>query len=109
MESGWLRDARSTTYPSWCKKGTRASYGYATLRETPIGGWTRLNRALVTEVSVLPPGVEPREPRAQVLLLERAPTAVTTSDRAAVGEPVMSGMIRRQLGQVLAVDGVPVK
>ena len=38
----------------------------------------------------------------------RTPAAVTTtSDRAVVGGPVMSGrIVRRGVGQVLAVDGV---
>ncbi len=37
-----------------------------------------------------------------------SPAAVQASDRAAVGGPIMSGrIVRRGIGQVLAVDGVP--
>jgi hypothetical protein len=57
--------------------------------------------AFVSEVSVLSNGTTPAEPLAEVLSIKSSPAAVTTtSDRAVVGGPVMTGRIRRQLREV---------
>ena len=58
--------------PGWLSKRTRASLAYIPLREQTFGGLARLLRGLVTEVSVLSPSREPREPRAGVVLLRDA-------------------------------------
>ena len=84
--------------PGWLERGTRASYGYACLHEQAIGEWSRLLRGLVTEVSILSPSVQPREPRAAVMLLQRA-------EGHQAGEVILGGqrIIRQNVGQVLGV------
>lgn len=62
----WLRGGRN---------GTRASFRIATLQRTTFHDVTRVLRGLVSEVSVLPPGVEPAEPLASVAWFGPAPTA----------------------------------
>lgn len=101
--------------PEWLCRGSSASMAWAALgtgQEMP-SGWTRFTGGLVTEVSLLPPGVRPAEPRAKVVLLrteeERAssPAAVSTSDRAVAGEVILGGhrIVRHGVGKVLAVGG----
>ena len=65
--------------PSWLAKGTRASVAYASLARGGMGDWSWVHRGLVTELSILSPSVEPAEPRARVVLLERS----TATPRAA--------------------------
>jgi hypothetical protein len=56
-----------TDPPAWLKRGTAASISYATATRGSLGEAQRILRGLVTEVSVLSPGVRPAEPRARVL------------------------------------------
>jgi hypothetical protein len=83
--------------PEWLKVGTRASFSFGLLSDQRVGDWRRVLRALVSEVSVLSPGIEPAEPRAKVMLLER--------HEPAGGIHVKHGqrIVRHGIGKVLAV------
>jgi hypothetical protein len=62
-----------------------------------FGPAQRIAGAIVGEVSVLPPGVDPAEPCAEVLLYRHA-------EEPADGEIIWGGpTLRRSCGQVLAV------
>jgi hypothetical protein len=92
--------------PEWLRRGTAASMSWCNLgvREPMPGGWLRHNAGLVTEVSVLSPGVKPAEPGAQVVTLNRTspPPAAPATPPATVLHG--GGVIRRPgIGQVLAV------
>jgi hypothetical protein len=96
--------------PAWLRGGSRvgsaASFGGLRVTDAqPMpGGWTRVNRAIMTEVSVLAPATKPFEPRARVVLLERTSSSAargfSPSDRApaAAGEiiPIPQGHVRRR-------------
>jgi hypothetical protein len=105
--------ATVTDPPGWLERGTKASFGLATVRRQEIDGWERVHRALVTEVSVLPPTVRPAEPLAEVVLVERTSSSAAgrTSDRRpAAGEivldhgPAGARVVRHGAGRVLAVS-----
>jgi len=71
-----VADAVVTDPPSWLRKGTPASLSrYNTHVTRSAEGAERVTSAFVNEVSVLPPGVKPAEPRAQVVHLEAEPIA----------------------------------
>jgi hypothetical protein len=108
----WLvARAYVTDRPSWLKRGTKASFGFkAPGRSSFIDGW--VYNGYVTEVTVCSPSHEPKEPLAEVVLLERTspaarPTRSTAagSDRLAAGEVFYGGgLIRRpSIGRVLGV------
>ncbi len=85
------------------KRHTRASFGFKLLhrREANIRG-TKADvvvSALVTEVSVLPESVQPAEPSASVWSLRPIEPEVF------YGGPKI---VRRNIGQVLSIDGVPI-
>lgn len=61
--------AEVTERPSWLKRGTPASFEAICPRYCSFGN-PILRSGLVTEVSVLSPGVEPAEPLAQVLYVK---------------------------------------
>ena len=77
--------------PSWLKRGTRASFGFAVLhrRELNISGTQAdvIARAIMQEVSVLSPATTPAEPCAEVLSMPHRDKAHHQSRRAA-GHPV---------------------
>jgi len=78
-----------TDPPAWFKKGTKASFGHYDVHTVPIESVDakRGTSAFVSEGSALSPGVEPAEPLAEVLWIDKeSPAAVPTSDRAATGE-----------------------
>jgi hypothetical protein len=85
---------------SWCNIGHR----------TPMpGGWTRLLGGVVTEVSLLSPGLEAYEPGAKVWHIERNPAPQPA--REPVSEVIHNGgvLTRRNIEKVLAIrdnDGV---
>jgi hypothetical protein len=102
--------------PKWLQRGTKASVGMKAPRvraATFDAHENVVSWAIVDEISVLSPGVEPREPRAQVLSLSRteSPAAVTTSGRAVAGEVILGNerIIRRNVGTILAVGGKPLR
>jgi hypothetical protein len=85
---GWLV-ARCTITAEllWLRVGTKASVGWAPLRHQAMrdGGWNRVLRGLVTEVSILTPDIAPADRMAQVVLLnplERVATVATSSVRS---------------------------
>ena len=110
--------ATITDKPEWLKRGTRASFGFASLQDQQVGDWSRVLRGLISEVSILSPGVRPVEPLAQVALLYRTEakpraTSGTPSEpdwirqaqiRQAQMEAAARGnLIRPNIGHVLAV------
>jgi hypothetical protein len=79
--------------PGWLRRGSAASMGWARVSTQQIAGWSRVLKALLNEVSVLSPGVPPKEPRAQVVLLERSNGSPgASSDRLAPGDVVIGGV-----------------
>ena len=98
--------------PGWLKTyRTKASFGrwdvHATTHED---GWQRVTRAIVREVSLLSPAVEPAEPLAQVVLVRHAPAAVSPGPAGAAPRtgnvviPSNGQLIRRpNIGRVLGV------
>jgi hypothetical protein len=95
-----------TSPPAWLKRGTRASFGFVRRSEQEIPGRCRVQCGYVTEVSVLRPGVEPAEPRAQVSLLTSSPAAAsTTSDRGvAVGDVVIHDRSDAEIERLIAAE-----
>lgn len=66
----WAR-CEVTDAPGWLRRGGGCSWGYHVLQEQAMpGGWTRVLRAVIREVSILSPSVEPAEPRARVWWLD---------------------------------------
>jgi hypothetical protein len=64
-----------TDPPSWLKRDTPASFEYRALRRSEFRGFRRVDQGLVSEVSILSPGVRPKEPAAKVLTLRPSNTA----------------------------------
>jgi hypothetical protein len=93
--------------PSWLKKGTAASHGWATAHRADLGPEAHaeiLGRGIVREVSVLSPGVKPYEPDARVLIMREAGPPAAVPDRSTAGVIHGGGLIQRPaLGRVLAV------
>lgn len=92
--------------PAWLRKGSSASISYASAGSCSLGpDHERITRGLVTEVSLLSPGVRPEEPRARVVLLERveAPAAETTRAPGDVLLPAGAMLRRPNVGAVLGV------
>lgn len=60
--------AEITDPPAWLRKGTPVSIARASVdSRTPWGAeWRLVQRAILTEVSILPPGVKPAHPGARV-------------------------------------------
>jgi hypothetical protein len=103
-----------TDPPCWLDKRTAASFGRIDVHAPLMGkDAKRVTSAFVKEVSLLPPGVEPAEPLAQVLWIGEAesPAAGLSSDRPVAGEVILGGerIARRYTGQILAVEGQPVR
>lgn len=91
---------------SLLKRGTRASFAFASLHKQALGDGRRILRALVTEVSILSPSRKPVEPLARVAWIGERSSPVASSDRQAVSEVVLpaSGvLVRRNVGVVLEV------
>ena len=78
--------------PSWLKRGTRASFGFAVLhrRELNISGTQAdvIARAIMQEVSVLSPATTPAEPCAEVLSVPSDRDKAHHQSRRAAGHPV---------------------
>jgi hypothetical protein len=93
IDGPWLA-ARATVpgdLPTWFKRGAPASCGYLPLhrRDVAIAG-TRadvIGNALLREISVLSPGVEPAEPLAEVMLVERAARSTAEAGEVIVHPP----------------------
>jgi hypothetical protein len=114
-DGNWLAArCRVDAPPTWLEQGkTKASFSYAVARSQRIGGWVRVLRGVLNEVSLLAPGVAPAESRAKVVLLREAPggsmslpAAGLSSDRPAVGEQIIygGGLLRRPgIGNILGV------
>ena len=79
--------ATITDKPEWLKRGTRASFEFASLQDQQVGDWSRVLRGLVSEVTILSPGVRPLEPRAQVALLYRTTEAKPRATSGTPNEP----------------------
>jgi hypothetical protein len=60
-----------TDPPEWLKRGTKASFPWNWLHVHEVNGWDCVRRSLIQEVSILSPSVQPKEPCAEVVLLER--------------------------------------
>jgi hypothetical protein len=107
VDGPWLvAHAEISDPPAWLKTGTKASVAFSNLHDQHVNEWRRILRGLVTEVSILSPGVLPAEPLAQVVLLRE-----TASESERGGQLIHGGaLIRRAgIGQVLAVGGIPVR
>ena len=101
------------------KEERRAERDAATipLHKMDLNGWNIVRQALVTEVTVTSPTHEPRDSGAKVLTLrptEEKPKP-NTSHAGVLRQPDPAGevfyggpIIRRNIGTVLAVNGVPV-
>ncbi len=96
---GWLR-----TYQ------TKASFGRWDVHATThADGWERVTSAIVREVSLLSPALEPAEPLAQVVLLQcstarsSAPTTRAALPADGVIHTPPGATLRRPGGQVLGV------
>jgi hypothetical protein len=100
VDGRWLcASATAHDAPSWLQLGTPASITYAAYSRSSLGAAERVTGGLVTEVSVLSPGVRPEEPRAKVLVCEPYEAPRPSAPR---------GTLRRYgTGRVLAVGGVP--
>ena len=107
VDGPWVvAHATLTDPPSWLRRGIRASFGFGVVqrRELNIGGTQAevIARGFVREVSVLSPGRDPAEPRAEVLGLRqvshtdytRAPARPEPAGEVFYG----GGMIRRPAG-----------
>jgi hypothetical protein len=128
IDGPWFVARASVTKPpGWLKRGTPASLSFHSMGRAssesrqvyeaivrrgiadakPAGEWEYVERALVGEVSILSPGVQPAEPLAKVLLVERADSPVAVPDRSVAGEQVIHGdgrLLRRPaIGRVLGV------
>jgi hypothetical protein len=55
-----------TEPPAWLRRNGGVSLSYRVLRDQDMGTWQRVLRALVDEVSLLSPSVQPAEPLARV-------------------------------------------
>jgi hypothetical protein len=89
-----------TDPPDWLKRGTAASMSYATAQRRSLGpAHERVLRGLVTEVSVLSPGVLPEETRAKVVLYRQAAEAISGEVFYGNGQV----LIRPGVGQVLGI------
>jgi len=106
--------ATVTDPPAWLKQGVRASFRVSTYqrRGPDFGPAERVVGAIVGEVSVLSPGVDPAEPLAEVLMFREAEAKPSRSvaavgSAAAIGDRVFYGkpgdVIRRPCGKVLAI------
>ena len=96
-----------TDPPCWLKRGTRASFAFGVVqrRHLDIAGTQAevIARGLVREVSLLSPGTDPAEPRAEVLGLRqvaRAESVPTPARSEPAGEVFYGGgsVIRRPAG-----------
>ena len=75
VDGPWLAAlAQITDRPPWLERGCRCSFGYGPAGTGQFAGCEILRRGVVTEVSVLSPGVEPAEPLAQVLTIHPTET-----------------------------------
>ena len=100
----WLfAHARIDKPPGWLNRDTSVSISYKLLsRSSGLGGdWSRVDRAWLTEISLLAPSCEPAHPGARVVWLEpadkpsRTPAAVeTTSDRAVASRAALVDPLR---------------
>ena len=86
-----------TDPPCWLERGTRASFALSTYDRSWFGETERVFKALVSEVSVLAPGVKPAEPCAEVWSYRRT----EPKPAARVLEPQL--LVRPSIGQVLGV------
>jgi hypothetical protein len=108
--------ATVTKPPPWLKRGTPASFAHICPVRSSFGD-PILRSGLVTEVSLLSPGVEPAEPLAQVVVLKRTapPTPgveIASGDRArrhhdtaprAITLPPGGIIYRPNIGQITTV------
>lgn len=93
-----------TAAPDWLRRGGPCSFAYSKLGEQDMGTWTRVLRAAVHEVSILSPGVEPREPRARVAwITPAAERSVSAAREQVIHHPRGTKLVRRGIGQVLGV------
>jgi hypothetical protein len=104
--------------PEWLRGdsrvGSAASFGGLCVTDAqPMpGGWTRVNRGILTEASVLTPSTQPFEPRARVVLLERTSSSAargfsSSPDRASVSADEVihhpRTLVRRNIGKVTSM------
>jgi hypothetical protein len=104
VDGPWLA-AVATIYdrPAWLKKyDTKVSFRYKPAgTSNDVFGCQIVRRGLIEEVSVLSPGVEPAEPGAKVLTINRdEAAALKPGDRVTHGGPMI---YRPGIGQVLAI------
>lgn len=94
--------AQVDNLPAWVRRGTPVSFGRWNAVSFPQGEHERVLSAYVKEISLLPPGVEPGEPLACVLSVDRTAAPASTPARAArapdpVGEVIYGNgqLVRR--------------
>jgi hypothetical protein len=108
----WVH-AEITDPPPWLRTdATGVSIARSAMSRRDMGGWELIRDATLNEVSLLSPGVGPAFPRSRVTWIGKptdSPVARPSSDRAAAGEVILGGerIVRRNIGQVLAVGGRP--
>jgi hypothetical protein len=91
-----------TDPPDWLRRNTPASFKFITLLRHDFHGWNTVARAIVREVSVLSPGVEPADPGAKVLTFHREepkspapPTSAPEAKPAPKPQPVNATYVHR--------------
>jgi hypothetical protein len=105
VDGPWLTAlARIYERPAWLKRNTPVSFGYGSAGTSRnVFGCEILRRGIVSEISLLSPGVEPAEPGAKVLTINRDETAaLDPGDRVSYGGRMI---YRPGIGQVLSVEG----
>ena len=111
VDGPWIvaRGVVDDPLPSWVRTyRTKASFGsWRVHATTHADGWERVTKAIVKEVSLLSPALEPAEPLAQVVLVQRSTSTPTNRASAMPADGVIhtppGATLRRPGGQVLGV------
>jgi hypothetical protein len=93
--------------PAWLRTGSGVSISRSAYsRRDPGAGWGLIRKALLSEVSILSPGVEPAFPGAQVVWIGDPQPPASKTDRTAADEILYGDgttITRYGIGQVLGV------
>ncbi len=103
----WAALATVTKKPYWLKRGTGASFEFIALHRMELNGWDFVRSAIVREVTVTSPSHEPRDPGAKVLTI--GPSREKPAAEGVMFHERPGTIIRRNVGQVLAVGGRAVR
>jgi hypothetical protein len=102
----WLWVHAQIDPPEWLRTGCGVSISRSALHTRDMGTWGLVRGALLNEVSILSPGVEPQFPRARVVWIGEPESSAVglSSDRPVVDEVIHHGRgerIVRVTGEVL--------